>query len=473
MKKLAGAAAGALGALVLAIAVPAAANGRFPASNAIYFAPDDPSFVVLRTTFGLVISHDGGDTWAWTCDQAVGISNPSSTEDPVLGITQNGTLVAARPVEGLTVSPGPDQGCSWGPVPEVGAGDSGVLTSAKDVAVRPDNPHAIVALRSVAYASDAGTAAYATQVYESTDDGAHWGVLGTPIDPNVFVTTVDVAGADPHRLYVSGFRQTLTAEGGVTRTGSLFVSRDDGATWTERPVPLDPATESAVYIAAIDPTNADKLYVRSEGASRLMVTSDAGQTFTVSKPLGGNMLGFALSPDGRTVWFGGAEAGLLLLADPSTLAWTPLATTPHPPTQSSLRLSCLAAHGSDLWACSDELSGFAVGVSHDGGMTFTPKLHLEQVRQGLACPAGSPDAGCDLSAICGSLGSCGDSDAGVGDSGGTARDAGAALHDDRPTNGASPGCSIGERSEGAAVAALVTVAAAAVVGRRRRRGSRR
>src|SRR5579862_5677828 len=91
--------AAATGALVATASGPALANGRFPASNAIYFAPDDPSFVVLRTTFGLVISHDGGESWGWTCEQAMGVSNPTSTEDPALGITQAGAIAAALPIE--------------------------------------------------------------------------------------------------------------------------------------------------------------------------------------------------------------------------------------------------------------------------------------------------------------------------------------------------------------------------------------
>ena len=460
--------AAAAGALVLTAAAPAHGNGRFPASNAIYFAPNDPSFIALRTTFGLLISHDGGNNWDWLCDQAVGITNPNSIEDPALGITQNGSMVAALPIEGLSVSAPPNPGCSWSFVPGIGVSDAGALPSVKDVAVRPNDPHTIVALRSAEYTSDAGTAAYTTQVYQSTDDGAHWSTLGVPIDPTVDATTLDVAAADPHRLYISAFHQVLLGDGGSTRTASLFVSTDDGATWTQRPVPLDPTVESAVYIAAVDPTSADKLYLRSEGQSRLMVTTDAGQTFKVSKPLAGNMLGFALSPDGQKVWFGSPEDGLVQLTDPSTLGWTPLPTTPHAQMQDSIRVACLGAHGSDLWACSDEPSGFIVGVSQDGGMTFTPKLHLQTIRGPLACPAGSNDAGCDFGMLCNSLGGCGAPDAGAGDA--AAGDGGPTP----PTNTkASCGCAVVGGGGAGALVALGAVASAAVAFARRKRGGRR
>lgn len=45
------------------LAADARANGRFPQSNAIFFAPNDSDLVLLRTTFGEVISHDRGKTW--------------------------------------------------------------------------------------------------------------------------------------------------------------------------------------------------------------------------------------------------------------------------------------------------------------------------------------------------------------------------------------------------------------------------
>ncbi len=41
------------------------ANGRFPASNQLTFSTDDPSFVALRTTFGILLSHDSGLSWSW------------------------------------------------------------------------------------------------------------------------------------------------------------------------------------------------------------------------------------------------------------------------------------------------------------------------------------------------------------------------------------------------------------------------
>jgi hypothetical protein len=455
----------AAGALVLTAAPSASANGRFPASNGISFSPSDPSFIIMRTTFGLLFSHDGGNNWDWLCDQAVGITNPNSIEDPFLGITQKNWLVAALPIEGLAVSPAPNEGCSWSFVPAASAADAGdgggdaggdLLIGVKDVAVRPNDPHTIVALQSEYYTADAGGAAYATQVYQSTDDGAHWAALGVPIDPNFDATTVDVSATDPHRLYVSAFHQIVFPDGGSTRTASLFVSKDDGATWTERPTPFNPATETAVYIAAVDPGNPDKVYLRSgEGQSRLIVTSNAGATFTASQPLMGNMLGFALSPDGSKVWFGGDMDGLLELTDSTTLAWTQ---------KSTIRVLCLGVHGVDLWACSDEPSGFIGGVSHDDGATFTAKLHLDSLRGPLACPPNSPDSGCNYAALCSNLGGCagdgGPSDSGASGDGGSTP----------PSNQkASCGCSVVGGGGAGALLVLGFLGTVTAAARRRRR----
>jgi MYXO-CTERM domain-containing protein len=397
----------ALAAAIVAIApsvpLPAHANGRFPASNAIYLAPADPTFLVMRTTFGLLYSHDFGAAWDWSCDEALGITSPQSIEDPVLGVTRAGNIVAGLN-EGLALTLAPHAGCGWTFV-STAAGDSAPVSLPwiRDVAVRPGAEGTVVALRAPSpFANDAGIAA-GTQVYQSSDDGLHWTALGAPIDPSVLPTTLDVAASDPRRLYVAGFREIAVAEGGRTRTGSLFVSMDDGATWIERSVPIDPTVEAAPYIAAVDPSDADRVYLRTEGRSRLLVTTDAGRTFSTAVKFTGQMFGFALSPDGSTVWVGGAAPDGLQMATRTSLTFAPI---------SSIDIACLAARGGDLWACSDELSGFTAGVSHDQGRTFCPVLHLDGVRGPLACPADTPDAGCAMGPVCALLKGCRGSEAG-------------------------------------------------------------
>jgi hypothetical protein len=408
------ASAGATLALVtLAAPSPARANGRFPASNQIVFAPADPRLVVLRSTFGILLSHDAGATWSWLCEDALGLRSVSS-EDPSVGITANGSLVAGV---SWALETSTDIGCSW-------ALQGGALHGKPivDLSVRRNAPHSIVAVQSQ-YELDAGTPSgwgFATQVFESSDDGANWAPLGVPLDPSVTVATIDTAPGDPHRLYVSGQRWAA-AGGGAEGPASLFVSVDDGATWNERPLPALPAdagTAPPVFIAAVDPGNTDRVYLRTASSvsgqgSTLFLTEDAGRSYRVLLSFGGPMLGFALSPDSTRVYAGGPEDGL----------WgsTVKNGIPGPFAKiSPLHVQCLASSGSELWACSDEASGFIAGVSSNGGTCFAPKLHFTEVTTPIACPADAAAAKCSgqpFQMLCENLGTCPDPDAAPGPAG--------------------------------------------------------
>jgi hypothetical protein len=424
--------AAASAALVLLTAPAAVANGRFPASNQLVFSPRDPSLVVLRATFGIMLSHDGGTTWRWLCEDVLGVSS-STTVDPVLGLTATGGIVAAPLLTtGLAVSA--DTGCNWSRAMRPLA-DQVV----RDLAVRREAPDVVLALTST-YAQDAGSEGgrgYSQQVYQSTDDGADWSAIGIPIDPDALVTTIEVAPSDAARLYVSAVRGDQ-----ATRTASLFVSMGRGADWIERPVALDTANETEIYIAAVDPARADRVYLRTAGQqSRLLVTSDAGVTFVEVLKLGGQMLGFALSPDGSKVYAGSIEQGLFV-ATRDGLSFQ---------NTSTLRVQCLATRGTELWACSNEASGFIAGVSTDDGATFKAKLHL-LAQPLIACSADAAATtqcgGPPLQAFCQFLPGC---DAGAAKDAGAARDAGAAP---------SCGCSvIGQPSPGlGALSAVATLA---------------
>jgi hypothetical protein len=251
-------------------------------------------------------------------------------------------------------------------------------------------------LASIPSPTDAGADGglrFASQIQQTADDGAHWAPLGAPLDPAWQPETVDATRSDPRRLYVSAVRGT-----GAAREAALLVSTDDGATWAARPIPLDPASETAAYIAGIDPADAERVYVRTDGRSRLLVSTDAGRTFTTAVTLSGPMLGFALAPDGSRVYVGSKEDGLLA-ASRDDLAFA---------RRAGIAVHCLAARAGELWACSEEASGFFLGASSDDGATFRPVLHLDGVSAPVACPAGSAGAACASSfpGLCDQLGGC-------------------------------------------------------------------
>jgi hypothetical protein len=380
-----------VGGLGVLGAAPASANGRFPASNQITFSPSDPNLIVLRATFGILVSHDRGSTWRWLCEDALGVAS-SAVEDPSVGLTATNALVAGLR-GGLDVSS--DTGCNWAYV-----GGKLHQEAIFDVVVRRDNADTVLAGAST-FEPDAGEAGapalYDNQIFESTDDGADWSPLGAPFDPSLTVTTFEVGASDPKRLYAAGFNQSMTS-----RSFWILESADNGAAWAKLPLPLDPTTEQAPYIAAVDPTNADRVYVRSQGApSRLFVTQDGAKTFQVIFSLANAITGFALSPDGSTVYAGSMKDGLFVGQSPGT-AFQKV---------SSVQVNCLAARAGELWACSTETSGFAVGVSLDNGVTFAPKLHFRDILGPVACGADATAAVCSVSsasfsALCTVLNEC-------------------------------------------------------------------
>jgi hypothetical protein len=360
----------------------ASANGRMPAANRIIFSPSSPNIVVVRATYGLLPSSDNGRTWAFLCEDALGLPQ-MATEDPAMGLTASNALVTGLlSPGGIQVSR--DNGCNWSCAGGLLANEAIV-----DIAIRPDAPDTIVALTSNPLSGDAGGGTY-SQVFQSTDDGATWTPLGVALDPSALVTTIDVAASDPHRLYVSATRGF-----GPARTAALFASMDDGATWTEWPTPLDTTVETAIYIGGVDPLDADRVYLRTNGRSRLFVTasSDAGLSFQTVLTLTGEMLGFALSPDGSKVFAGGEIDGLFV-GDRSSLAFrrqsSVVAGTGG--LARDIHVQCLATRAGELWACADEPSGFIVGISTDDGATFSPRLHLDSVKAPVACAPGVPTA---------------------------------------------------------------------------------
>lgn len=353
----------------LAVARPALANGRLPASNAFAFHPSDPSTIYMRTTFGALVAHDSGHAWDWICERTLGLMGP---EDPAFGVFADGT-VGVTTFEGLGVTH--DNACTFAFV-------GGDLSNANyiDIAVRKDTFTSAVVITSnfANMIDDAGNAYFQSKVFITTDSGKTWAKKGPDLDQTILVETVDWSQADPTRIYISGARGS-----GVNPAGVILVSDDGGGTFTEHPVPLV-GKERAPFIAALDPANKDIVYVRTNGSqvdpARLLVSKDGGKTWNVAFSSKGPLQGFALSDDGSKVWLGGPNDGLYS-ATAKDLVFSKI---------SGLQVQCLGYHMGQLWACSNEFSGFTAGVSMDDGKTFDARLHLSTVRGPLSCPSGTP-----------------------------------------------------------------------------------
>jgi hypothetical protein len=101
------------------------------------------------------------------------------------------------------------------------------------------------------------------------------------------------------------------------------------------------------------------------------------------------LTGFALSPDGQHVAVGGAN-GLTILGRAGVDAGGGYATIANAP----LPVDCLTWAYAGLYACADEaIAGFTIGVSTDGGETFTPILHLKDLTPA-SCASASSAGSC-------------------------------------------------------------------------------
>jgi hypothetical protein len=420
-----------------------------PASNAFAFHPTTPGTIYMRTTFGALVARDSGHAWDWICERSLGLNGP---EDPSLGVFADGT-VAATTFEGLVVTH--DEACTFNPV-------AGALKDANfiDIAVRKDTYTAAAVITSnfANMTDDAGNPYFASKIFVTTDSGKSWAQKGTDLDPSLLVETIDWSQADPSRVYVSAARGS-----GPTPQGVILASTNGGATFTEYALPLM-GKERAPFIAALDPKNADIVYVRTNGSqadgARLLVSTDGGKNWKTLLTTKGPMQGFAMTDDGSKVFAGGPSDGLYA-ASTTDLAFAKV---------SSLQVQCLGYRKNELWACSNEFSGFTAGVSTDEGKTFTARLHLSDVRGPLACPAATPThelCAADWPMQQVALGiTPGGGDGGAGD-GGSGVDAGT---DGTALNaGGGGGCGLGGGDGSAGVGALLGLGGLALLGRHRSR----
>ncbi|WP_437979176.1 hypothetical protein WMF11_25015 [Sorangium sp. So ce295] len=348
--------AAALAAAALAIPAPASANGRFPAAGLIAVDPSDPSHVIVRATYGVLSTRDAGQTWSWMCEAAVGYGG---YEDPMIAILADGTLIAGL-FDGLSASR--DDGCGWS-FAGGGLADRYVI----DLSAERADPSKAVLVTSTGI----GSGQFLTQLWESSDNGGTWAQAGVDLPQEFLALTVDVAPSEPSRVVVSG------RFGAPGYPGALLRTLDRGQTWERFDIPGSD-DKHLPYLSAIDPSDADVLYVRLDGepTDSLLVSKDGGATFMPVFDGQGSLSGFALSPDGATVLVGGEQDGVWR-GPTSTLTFEKV---------SSLGVRCMTWVDAGVFACADEFAdGFTVGVSQDEGSSFAPMMHLSSLCGPLEC----------------------------------------------------------------------------------------
>jgi hypothetical protein len=437
-KRIAGSAL--VASTLLVTAFDAAANGRYPGAGLVVFDPGDVNRMAVRTTFGVLVSSDRGASFDYVCESALRLG---IEEDPMLAFGASGRLVVAT-VGGMLTS---DDACNYELVEELAEG------AILDLARSTTNPDRLVAFRLTARTG----ALSDTSVVRSNDSGATWEVL-PPLPEDLLPVTLDVAAPEPSRVYLTARR---SAEDGYDSV--LLVSDDGGESFVERTIP-NTSGQRLAYIAAVHPRDAERLALRVNAGDQTVLyeTRDAGTTFDTLHVASGRLTGFAYSPGGDRIAFGGPDEGLLEGSSESRAFER----------RSQVAPTCLGWNDDGLWACADAQSvGFSLGRTRDGGKTFERVLAYAELCGTASCE-GESDVGArcaeDWQSVAPSLGATCRADGG---SPGGRTDAGALQKESKPRD---VGCGIAKApSNGSRGIIALSVWCMLFVARRRELASRR
>jgi photosystem II stability/assembly factor-like uncharacterized protein len=382
------------------------ANGRPPATSTITFREGDTQHVVAGMTFGVVMSPDGGKTWSWVCEAAVpyeGIFDPSFVDEA------NGELFATT-LQGLVVT---RDGCTFTPVPVAkGTCDGPKLDPCRD---KVFFSNLVAGGGSAIYAT--ASSPYDSRIYRSGDGGHTFAVASAPGASDEYWQSLAIAPSNPNRFYLSGFRFAKHCDAHSTNAGSdcvmnsscggsgtgsamprcttvkllqLFRSDDAGATWSAMSqANIQVSQDSAISIAGVDPTDANKVYIHVSLESRvsgdgLYASRDGGQTwskiFDATDPRG---LVVLVRSNGGLV--AATESSGSFSSSGDAVQWTPLANAPH--------ITCLAEQPDtkDIWACTRNNSGSNAASDGAGIMkttdlaTWSPVLRYADIAAPVAC----------------------------------------------------------------------------------------
>lgn len=346
----------AIALTVLTVYAPRAAhaNGRFPAAQAIVTTPGSADGAIfLRTTFGVLVSRDAGKTWQWMCEQALGFSG---TWDPPLAVTGDGKLWIGLS-DGLRSTA---DACESAPV----LGLDGEYVA--DLTTDPKGT-LLVALTSTP--SKDGHVVYLDK--NGRAEIVRGGVAHMRLE------TVEIAPSRPSRFYVTG-----EPEGKGARARFFRGERSAEMVELHPTLPFD----ARLFIAAVDPKNPDRVFVRAlhAGGSDVLLTEDGGATFRSVLHMGSSMFGFAKSEDGAVYWAGsGDPADGIWRSRDRGLTWAQV---------NRFRVLCLHARGDKLFACSSpygKKGGFAIAVSKDEGTTFETLNAFVDVQGPVSCDGGA------------------------------------------------------------------------------------
>ena len=352
---------------VVVLAADVRANGRDPYTSTINFKRGSNTDIVAGMTFGVVVSHDGGATWEWMCERAVGYGG---MYDPDYAYSSTDAVFATT-FDGLKVM---RDRCSFNATPPG-------MTFVTKVEIGPDG--------AVYYAASTMTD---SKIYKSTNDGMTFPTSASPGQPNDWWAGLAVAPSDANRVYVTGYRLVS----GMPKVFLLYRSIDGGATFSPMSqtniTPTSP--NSIIEIVGISATNPDELYIKvsyesgSVGDSIYKSTNGGGSWTKILTKSSNFGLAFLKRSNGTCV-AGTREMGAWQSTGCDT-TWTPLTTAPH--------IGCLAQDSTGVvYACTQNYASPQLGITSDeyGIMksndlvTWTGVLRYQDIKGPVTCPAGT------------------------------------------------------------------------------------
>jgi uncharacterized protein (TIGR03382 family) len=377
---------------IAAMAGTAGANGRPAGTSTINFQQGSPQHIAAGMTFGFLRSDDGGTTWKWMCEAAIGYGG---TFDPDYAYSPTGALFATT-FNGLTVLRNPPQGdgCTFAAAPP---GDTFVSSDE----IGPDG--------SVYY-----TAAdpHDGKIYRSNDDGMTFPVSGAPGMDNDWWDSILIAPSDATRVYLTGYRYkkvcsnnmsmtcTVAADCGGTNTCDsqkvqlIFRSDNGGSTYTPMSqTGLTSSNQSTIDVVGIDHTNKDTVYIHIN-----LENGSMGDSIYKSTNGGTSWTKILTTSDPFGLVFLARTNGDLIASTQTTgsqkstnggTSWTPLTNPPH--------INCLVENPTDqsVWACTHNYDspgipgdGFGIMKTSDYN-TWTGVLRYQDIAGVVSCGPGT------------------------------------------------------------------------------------
>jgi predicted outer membrane repeat protein len=364
-------------------------------------------------TFGIVMSPDGGHTWAWICEAAVpysGIFDPSFLDEP-------GGDIFATTLQGLEVT---RDGCAFTPVPVAkGTCDGPKIDPCYD---KVFFSNLVAGSGSAIYAT--ASSPYDSKIYRSGDGGHTFAMLSSPGASDEYWQSLVIAPSNSKRFYLAGYRFAKHCDAHSTNAGSdcvmnsscggsgtgsampkcttvkllqMFRSDDAGATWSALAQDgVQASPESAISIIGVDPRDANQIYIRVSlesggGGDGVYKSRDGGAAWTkifdARDPRGlavlvrstGELVA-ATESSGAFSSPGGAGC-----TDQASCAWKPLASAPH--------ITCLTEQPTthDVWACTRDASDDRAGIMKTSDLArWSPVLRYADIAAPVACGSDTP-----------------------------------------------------------------------------------